>query len=410
MPICRKCKGNIAKNLVSCNSCRNSFHPGCLANFVSAKTPEHCCRQTYDLTTGTTRKPEDSAAPVRDSESVPSPSADQRREEAVANAGSFASTTLSPAPFANPALTKSRSEFCLTDNPLNSVTTLTSPARVAPARPQNKRQISPPSPSVTPVQKQSREEAHASTSSSADSPDSPLLGPVGSGVTMAEQMPAWFKVYYDDYKADKIARDTKLNTIEARVNESSAQHAADMAEVRAELAAARQNSTNEDTCEAIFSGLPATLLDTQAAATRVLTAINLPALASFITRIRPWHPRDPRSNNREAASQEPATMAIVVKFVSPSIRDDVIRNANLLETFSSQTLFGSGGATRIYLNALYPKDVYRLRAKAFRVAKEKGYDRPIVKNLVVCMRATRDSPLIPVYSDADLAALAPRRN
>ena len=55
--------------------------------------------------------------------------------------------------------------------------------------------------------------------------------------------------------------------------------------------------------------------------------------------------------------------------------------------------------------SIRPLSVHQLYAAAARASKEINFARPLMKGLVVCMRKTRNSPHIPIYSMQELDAL-----
>lgn len=437
MPICRKCRTNIAQNIVECDECGEVFHPGCLVNFTAKKTQTHCCKRTSDRI---------SAVTVGANGPLPIPLKPPSQLSTRSKAFDAARA------LGQPTVPVQESASC-TATPGSGDSTFSTPPTHT-----NKRQLSPPSPSVTPALKHSREEAcsppplsgnhvdltpleHQLTQASPtesqskyNRSDVQLNHNKDSESGMAGEMPDWFKTYYNEYRSDKeeyrkdkeaqkTALDgmsNRMQAIEETLEATSKKHSEEIVnlrselreeirtEVRAEMATVRRNPKDADTCEVILAGLPCSLkMDPFVIACKVFSAIGLPRLENHITATRPWTQRSRDSSDGPGSLQGTSSVAMVARLGSPANRDLVMQNASKLDKLNAQMIFGVGGTAKIFINPIYPKSIYNLRKKAHKAARELGYARPIVMNMVVCMRQTRGSPLIPIYSEADLEVLAP---
>lgn len=215
---------------------------------------------------------------------------------------------------------------------------------------------------------------------------------------------------------DMVIKDSRIDTALAELEAISlhntvARHSAQIAALSIRIDAISNHFTIHDPYEIRISGLPSvsTDLSLRDMTERVFTAIGCPNYVNHTIDIREWlH----KPASADAAGQPSSggrnKRCIVVQFTSGIARDIVLKSVKKIERQTAESLFGVGGRGRIYINILYPRSVYQLRKKAISVARSLNYARPVVKNLVVCMRETRESPLIPVYSEDALAAL-PRR-
>ena len=75
-----------------------------------------------------------------------------------------------------------------------------------------------------------------------------------------------------------------------------------------------------------------------------------------------------------------------------------------LKDLPSNAIWKMGESHNVSIHPLYPTPIHQLQAAATKASKELNFARPIVKGLVVCMRQTRRSPPIPVYSIEELNA------
>ena len=220
-----------------------------------------------------------------------------------------------------------------------------------------------------------------------------------------------------------------LNTLASRVDEVVQSQQALSTRVNAELTLMHANVSRntfateeslthrslEDPREIIVRGIPqAVTLEPLQIAAALLTALNLPQLASLVTGFRPWN-----SPDRVAPAVRPATgappvqapvdplRAFVFTLACPSTRDDILQKSPGLRNLDCQTIFGAGGGAKLTMNAIWPDPIHKLLKYAAARHKQLGYLRPIAnsKNLTVFMRPTRNGQLTPVTCEADVDAL-----
>ncbi|XP_016838866.1 uncharacterized protein LOC107980824 [Nasonia vitripennis] len=206
-------------------------------------------------------------------------------------------------------------------------------------------------------------------------------------------------------------RDNVLAELEAiSLQNSVARYTAQVQAMQARIDVIASHFTIHDPCEIRISGLPdSSDLSIRDMAERVFAAIGCPDFGKHVLEVREWLHRPANATaGQSEQGNERRKRCIVVQFISNVVRDMVLRSVKKLDKQISQSLFGTGGKGKIYVNIVYPRSVYQLRKKAISIAKSHNYAKPVVKNLVVCMRERHDSPLIPVYSEEDLAML-PRR-
>ena len=123
------------------------------------------------------------------------------------------------------------------------------------------------------------------------------------------------------------------------------------------------------------------------------------------------------SNAEQAASAAPPThvpavllRAFVLMLAYPAARDDILRKTPGLKDLDYQSIFGAGGGAKLSVNALWPDPIHKLLKHATTSYKQLGHLRPVVKNLTVFMRQTRNGQLIPVACEPmSTRSLAPMR-
>ena len=113
---------------------------------------------------------------------------------------------------------------------------------------------------------------------------------------------------------------------------------------------------------------------------------------------------DPRSNpNRNGKATE--TKAFVIEFDTAKNRDKFVAASSKLRYVTARHVFGVEPFSAISIRPLWPDSVYHLMMKAIRVSKSQFWPRPVVDNLVVCIRTGRSRSSIPIFSEEDLHAV-----
>ena len=217
------------------------------------------------------------------------------------------------------------------------------------------------------------------------------------------------------------AVEQRLHTIEGAQAALSARHDSDIGAVRSGLSyhsAAIQESLShralKDPRELLVRGIPPSINhEPMQLAASLLRALNLHLYVQLITEAREWKP-PPRTRPPSAlgAAAPPAPLpatplrAFVFKLANPEARDDILLKTPALKDLSCQAIFGTGGAAKLSVTALWPDPIYKLLNYALSRYKQLGHLRPIVSNLTVFMRPSKTGPLIPVTCEADVDALA----
>lgn len=166
-----------------------------------------------------------------------------------------------------------------------------------------------------------------------------------------------------------------------------------------------------DEAEILVCGLPNTFQGSLFDASKlVLTALGFGKNHDLppVLYTRDWSPSENlKSTNANTTSNSFKTKAFVFFAGSAALRDQIIKKSPSLASATAEKVFGSGGDTKVYLRALWPKPVFDLLSKAKTVSESLGYARPKVMNLRVFVRQTTHSDPIPIISEEDLLKLQP---
>ncbi|KAJ8666101.1 hypothetical protein QAD02_007763 [Eretmocerus hayati] len=175
-----------------------------------------------------------------------------------------------------------------------------------------------------------------------------------------------------------------------------------------------------DNAEILISGLPRNVqLSHAEIVPKLFNELGVSHLTIFIINMRTGNGPDltPLENVPNIQAQggppnnqprNPNFFALVMKMNSTIVRDEIISRTPILKDQSVSTILNIPGNSKIFCRALWPREIYQLYEKALVTAKQLNYERPLVKNLTVCMRQTRTSRLIPVNSEFEPGALISR--
>lgn len=387
MQSCKRCTKRVATVSFCCAVCKGTFYPGCARRYVVNKPSDDCCLRSV-------------------------------------NAANLAGDEIDNVQASTESLATVLGLGVTASQVANSTTGVSSNFNYG------KRYRSPPlSATLPPAKLHCPEVESLSSEDSAESPTpslslqaSPPRSAAVISANMGDQAPRWFMDFWIAYRNDKAKIDqlltdmgTRMNTLETKLEKVTTEKSKEIQDLRNDLSSYVRESDErdamEDMAEITVTGIPASIsCDPRQAVGRVFAAIGVASIANHITDVREWQKNSAEQQGATATLVEPPTLAFVVRLCSPSNRSTVLAKAHLLDKLSLKDIFGCTDVGKIDISSLYPRPVYRLCKEARRIAKNLGYAPPLVRNLVVFMRQTRDAPLIAVHSEGDLAALAPHRN
>ena len=212
--------------------------------------------------------------------------------------------------------------------------------------------------------------------------------------------------YFTDFVEANSAR---LAEILQAVIQGNLQNQRDREEDRQDIAALKAHNARSDRCEVVIFGLPSnTSLTYSQAAQKLITSLSLPTSVAELT-FREWSVpiRNPNQNTASANNLPAPYKAFVIRFPNPYARDRLLEASFLLKSLKANDIFGEGGNIPVYVQPLWPIEVHNLFTLAVRASKTHNYARPIVVNLVVCLRENVRSRPIPIYSENDLYKILP---
>lgn len=226
-----------------------------------------------------------------------------------------------------------------------------------------------------------------------------------NGVPINTQPPPWFTAF--EARLDGRI-DTNKNLFIKLIADYKTEIQRKLDHVRQNFNCLLHNQIVIDDCEIRLSGIPRdSSFEPFSIINKVLTTCNIPHMIAQVISWRSWN----LSNAAVSASTQQGhrnhSETLIFQVTSPVVRNLILRHSAILKSHTAQTIFGTGGTSKIYLSALWPKSTYNLLRKAQKVAMQLGYAPPTVRNLIVCMRQTKSktSVLIPITSEADLVSL-----
>lgn len=355
-PACESIITSGFKSYVKCKSCGKRFHQACLKGTWSWNCDSHWCALCSNL-----------HLPISLEETDPA---------AAATGTDIANSLLEP-PSA-------------TSLPLSEVT----------PRPR-KRDLetrSPPSPLAAQPLKLVCSEKPISYSSSLRKMSDDQIPPPWFAAWVATGFEPAIKSMKEDLR-DLSTRMTKLE-------EDSKSYHTELQSIRTNLQHRDECEILTDTCEIRISGIPDSFSnDYSSAVKKIFEITNNATDFTFIESIRGWTNKQGSAN--DAASSK-NLISVVVRLVSPSVRNNVIGRSHLLKGKTAHNVFGTGGNSPISMRPLWPRTTYDLLRLAISKAKALNYLKPVVRNLVVCMRPDKDSQPILIRTASDLDNCHPR--
>ena len=92
----------------------------------------------------------------------------------------------------------------------------------------------------------------------------------------------------------------------------------------------------------------------------------------------------------------------VIELNTAKDRDRLVPASPKLKNLTAEAVFGEGGNSRVSIRQLWPKEVHSLYRVALRACKQHHFRRPIVSNLVVCVRRSKKDSFTSLFSLDDL--------
>lgn len=210
-----------------------------------------------------------------------------------------------------------------------------------------------------------------------------------------EQPPAYFTAFTKELRSDFLGQIAQLVK---HVTFLKQQQIRDRALIDALL----RRCTMVDDCEVVVYGLPHGFSPSYgAAAERLFSALSLPPALASICSYRDWSP-PLRNFSSSSSTQISSYTAFVIRLPSPQFRHRLLQVSNKLKSQTAHQIFGHGGHHAVFIKPIWPKPVYELFKIALQASKSANYSRPVVHNLVVCLRKSANSPLIPIFTETDI--------
>lgn len=244
---------------------------------------------------------------------------------------------------------------------------------------------------------------------------------VNSSVNYFASEPPWFTAFLAEFRSAQQRNEMVLKNLTARVadieekfKKQSAESIEQFAVLKSDISSITTTLLSKDSCELRVTGIPCNLSSEPTDIVKNLfTALELPSFLPHIMKIRDWHPPTD-SSSTDATSRSglslqrtseafvsTKTRTMILKMSSSAVRDDLLARSSKLRGLDAEAVFGSGGKSKVFISPLWPKPVYLLWRQALGISKNLNYARPVVRNLIVCMRETLTSNLVPVFYEND---------
>uniref|UniRef100_A0ABD2WZP0 Uncharacterized protein n=1 Tax=Trichogramma kaykai TaxID=54128 RepID=A0ABD2WZP0_9HYME len=167
-----------------------------------------------------------------------------------------------------------------------------------------------------------------------------------------------------------------------------------------------------DSCEVRVTGIPASVSTPDiTTAECILKALQLERLNPHVISVRPWTAGRADPSNTSSATITAGVRtdacrgrAIVVRLASAIARETFLTAAPSLRTMKASSIFAlhEDTANQLNLSPLLPPAQYRLLQKCWAIRKEKRILNPLIRDMRIYMRRSRDSQHQLISSEADL--------
>lgn len=380
---CAKCRKTTSIGTVTCGICKASYHRSCAILFIKFKTDVVCCVRSLGHLL----------------ESVPSPSA---------NTPCAAPHRAPILPTPVPALAVHHSVFAPRDDtpfaaPFRAPT-IPTPVPAVPVvynvpPPRTDTPLTAPSRSPTNVIPVPAQHLPTATMSN---PPAPLLPPGWASLGVQEQLTHVMETC--------VANGVMLTNLTASVQQNTAAIAHNASEIRA---LKEQKAHGETSTDILISGIPSFITLPHAdIVSRLLVRLNLAHLNVDVLDIRTLNQRPtnaPTTSQAANPQHRYTTISLLVTFKSVAVRNRVIKakrivgNITVAEIFSDVVPATYEGL--LYVKEFLPTPIHILHQKARIRTREVNYERVWIKDGVVFVRKTGNSPIIPIITEMDLQCL-----
>uniref|UniRef100_A0ABD2WF06 Uncharacterized protein n=1 Tax=Trichogramma kaykai TaxID=54128 RepID=A0ABD2WF06_9HYME len=152
-----------------------------------------------------------------------------------------------------------------------------------------------------------------------------------------------------------------------------------------------------DECEVLVTGISQAIqLSEEQILEKIVVALGLVRVSRFVAYTRPWIRRGPTGSGSSAPH---TNKAFIFKLASAELHDILILKAPKLSKVNGLSLLGAGEETRIML-----------LGKAIATDHRNGYARPIVRNMTIYMRESKDSELTLAHKEEGLLVFKQKKN
>ena len=176
--------------------------------------------------------------------------------------------------------------------------------------------------------------------------------------------PSWFVAFMKEMRQDFRDLSMRVAALEADTTKSKTNQPAIKA-IREEVDALSHAHALTEPCEVMISGVPTQLTHNEVVH-NVATALDLSSASKFIIETRDWKEKTSKAKNLEMFTPQPGhnrslrrgsssigdtnRRSVVLKLSSTCVRDTFIFRDSKLAKTNAQTVFSTGGSSRIFIH------------------------------------------------------------
>ena len=141
-------------------------------------------------------------------------------------------------------------------------------------------------------------------------------------------------------------------------------------------------------------------------ASKVLAALGVAKSENALVNAKEIFPNSESTSSSNTENSAARYRIIIASLTSPNVRDLFMR----IKRYDKKDLLASevftvNSAEKIYINEVYPKEVYNLLKKVRKVARENGFTAPWVSANNIIVRRNRGENPICILNEQDLSKL-----
>ena len=385
IPTCTKCKGTISTFIFACPTCLNSFHPGCANVFIQRKDCLLCCRDFINkyqflinalfCSSNIRKRKFNTDNSLAGKKHCAYESSDSGQEILMEANNTSRETSSNSTPVFEGYTTISMD--------LNSQEGIQQPSQ--PIHQQTLQQSQQTN--------HGRQSENISNTVDVDNEDD-------------SSVLAVLRSFRQEHRRDMREIKPAINEIPG-IKDNLNDLVVETKSTRNELHNIRKFVSDASSLDLKISGVPLEVtFPPIEVASKVLAALGVAKSENALVNAKEIFPNSESTSSSNVDNSAARYRIIIASLTSPNVRDLFMRikRYDKKELLASE-VFTVNSTDKIYINEVYPKDVYNLLKKVRKAARENGFTAPWVSANNIMVRRNRGENPIIILNEQDLGKL-----